>query len=158
MKLGFKSLRKIRWWFWARIARLPMPGHWRWRFVKLSGVTICPPPIYDKRFVYIGDNVTFDSAYPQDITIENGVHITVGTVILTHYMQLDHRGWISWTRGKVHICNNAFIGANCVITKPITIGHHSVIGAGSVVTKDIPPCEIWGGVPAKFIKKIEITE
>lgn len=73
-------------------------------------------------------------------------------------MQIDHHGWISWSRGKVRICHNAFIGANCVITKPVTIGHHSVVGAGSVVTKDIPPCEIWGGVPAKFIKKIEITE
>ena len=37
----------------------------------------------------------------------------------------------------------------------VTIGNHAVIAAGSVVTKDIPSGELWGGVPAKFIKKID---
>lgn len=154
--MKFKSLKKVSWWIWARIAHLPMPGHWRWRFVKLSGVTVCPPPSYAKRFIFIGDNVTFDSAYPEEIEIGNNVHITVGCVILSHFMALLPSGHIKWTKGKVKICDNVFIGANSVISKPVTIGHHSVVGAGSVVTKDIPPCEIWGGVPAKFIKKIEI--
>ena len=73
-------------------------------------------------------------------------------------MTIDNRGWIKWHRGHIKIEDNAFIGAKTIITKPVTIGHNSVVAAGSVVTKDIPPCEIWGGVPAKFIKKINITE
>lgn len=48
MKIGTKSFKKICWWLWARVARMPMPGHWRWRFVRLSGVTICPPPQLQK--------------------------------------------------------------------------------------------------------------
>ena len=54
--------------------------------------------------------------------------------------------------------DNVFIGAKTIITKPVTIGQGAVIGAGSVVTKDIPPYEIWAGVPARFIKKINIQE
>ena len=49
--------------------------------------------------------------------------------------------------------DNCFIGANTVICNPVTIGANSVVGAGSVVTKDIPDNEIWGGNPAHFIKK-----
>lgn len=47
-----------------------------------------------------------------------------------------------------------FIGSNTIILKGVTIGKFSVVGAGSVVTKNIPSNEIWGGNPAKFIKKL----
>ena len=46
-----------------------------------------------------------------------------------------------------------FLGANTVITKPVTIGDNVIVGAGSIITKDIPSNEIWAGVPARFIKK-----
>ncbi len=48
----------------------------------------------------------------------------------------------------------AFIGAGCFILKGVTIGKHSIVGAGSVVTKDIPDDEVWAGNPARFIRKI----
>lgn len=54
----------------------------------------------------------------------------------------------------VLIKQGAFIGAHCIILKGVTIGKFSVIGAGSVVTKDVPDKEIWAGNPARFIKKI----
>jgi acetyltransferase-like isoleucine patch superfamily enzyme len=54
--------------------------------------------------------------------------------------------------GAVTIGNNVFIGANCTILKGVTIGDNSIVGACSVVTKSIPPNEIWAGNPAKFIK------
>jgi acetyltransferase-like isoleucine patch superfamily enzyme len=47
----------------------------------------------------------------------------------------------------------ASIGANATILAGITIGEHALVGAGSVVTKDIPPHEIWIGNPAKFLRK-----
>ena len=52
------------------------------------------------------------------------------------------------------IKEGAFIGAQSIILKGVTIGKHSVVGAGSVVTKDIPDGEIWGGNPAVFIRKV----
>lgn len=54
----------------------------------------------------------------------------------------------------VHIGKYVFIGGHSIILKGVTIGDGAVVGAGSVVTKDIPSGEIWGGNPAKFIKKV----
>lgn len=56
----------------------------------------------------------------------------------------------------VVIKKDAFIGAHSIILKGVTIGEKSIIAAGSVVTKSVPNEEVWGGNPAKFIKKIEI--
>ncbi|MCR9203900.1 MAG: acyltransferase [Halobacteriovoraceae bacterium] len=55
--------------------------------------------------------------------------------------------------GTISIENNVWIGANCSILPNVNIGEGSIVGAGAVVNKDIPPYEIWGGVPAKLIKK-----
>jgi acetyltransferase-like isoleucine patch superfamily enzyme len=52
----------------------------------------------------------------------------------------------------ISIEDEVWIGANCVITIGVTIGKHSIIGAGSVVTKDVPPYSIAVGNPAKVIK------
>ncbi|MCQ2222528.1 MAG: acyltransferase [Bacteroidaceae bacterium] len=55
---------------------------------------------------------------------------------------------------QIVIEDDVWIGANCVITAGVHIGEHSVIGAGSVVTKDIPPHSLAVGSPAKVIKSI----
>lgn len=54
----------------------------------------------------------------------------------------------------VVIKQGAFIGAHSIILKGLVIGTRSVVGAGSVVTKNVPDDEIWAGNPARFIKKI----
>ena len=70
---------------------------------------------------------------------------------------------IKWGGVKIIAPNSTFIGEGVMfdtvhpemitIEKPVTIGENAVVGAGSVVTKDIPDGEIWAGTPAKFIKK-----
>jgi acetyltransferase-like isoleucine patch superfamily enzyme len=50
------------------------------------------------------------------------------------------------------------IFAGAIILPGLTLGDHCVIGAGSIVTKDIPSFEVWAGSPAKFIKRREITK
>ncbi len=55
----------------------------------------------------------------------------------------------------IHICEGVFVGACSIVLKGVTIGQHSVIGAGSVVTKDVPENEIWAGNPAKKIGTID---
>ncbi|MFD2529228.1 acyltransferase [Polaribacter marinaquae] len=63
-------------------------------------------------------------------------------------------GDMSIKTSPIEIMESVFIGANCTILKGVSIGENSVIAAGSVVTKDIPSNQIWGGNPAVFIKKI----
>jgi len=54
---------------------------------------------------------------------------------------------------KIIIENEVWIGANSIVTAGVTIGKHSVIGGGSVVTKNIPPYSVAVGNPAKIVKR-----
>ena len=54
----------------------------------------------------------------------------------------------------VVIKQDSFIGAHSIILKGVTIGERSIVAAGAVVTKSIPDDELWGGCPAKFIRKL----
>ncbi len=101
---------------------------------------------------FIGRCVQFDTTHPEMISIGNHVHITEGSIILTHYLDTKSAG-VKWMFGEVMIEDDVFIGALSIICKPCIIGRNSIIAAGSVVTKDIPENEVWGGNPAKFIKK-----
>jgi len=58
----------------------------------------------------------------------------------------------------VHIGDKAWIGLNAILMKGITIGEGSVVGAGSVVTKDIPPWTVVAGNPARVIRTIRDEE
>lgn len=57
------------------------------------------------------------------------------------------------TSSTIRISDNVWIGANCVVIPGISIGRHSVIGAGSVVTRDIPDYCVAVGNPARVVKK-----
>ncbi len=59
------------------------------------------------------------------------------------------------TKGPTRIGDNVWCGANVVITSGVTIGERAVIGANSVVTKDIPAHSIAAGVPARVVRQIE---
>ena len=74
------------------------------------------------------------------------VNVSTGVVIGTQF-----RGK---RKGAPHIGNFVWIGANAVILSGVTISTHSVVAAGAVVTKDVPPHSLVAGVPAKIIKKI----
>lgn len=96
-----------------------------------------------------------------NITIGNYVNIGAGTMIFdtnfhsTNWQDRENR-LIDIQNAKtapIYIGDYVFIGARCIIGKGVTIGDKSIIAAGSVVTRDIPSGEIWGGNPVKFIKK-----
>ncbi|RLC35944.1 hypothetical protein DRH27_06020, partial [Candidatus Falkowbacteria bacterium] len=59
-------------------------------------------------------------------------------------------------QGKVIISDHAWIGANVVILPGVEVGSRSVIATNSVVSEDVPPGVVVGGIPAKFIKKINM--
>lgn len=63
---------------------------------------------------------------------------------------MDQQGFEEPT--PIHIGNDVWIGARVIILPGVTVGDHVIIGAGSVVTKDIPDYALVGGVPAKIIR------
>ncbi|RZL44256.1 MAG: acyltransferase [Pedobacter sp.] len=112
----------------------------------------------------IGDDVGISQAAivcHLNIAIGNNVKIGGGVCIYdTDFHSLDPllRQGAHDMENKVNspvlIKTNAFIGANSTILKGVTIGENSIIGACSLIVKDVPDNEIWGGNPAKFIRKI----
>ena len=92
--------------------------------------------------IEIGDNVTFG----QNIVIRASDHEYKNTDI--PIADQGHTG------GKIIIGNDVWVGANTVITRNTNIGSHCIINAGSVVTRDVESNSIFGGNPAKLIKKL----
>ena len=140
-----------------------------------ENVKICEPEL-----VSIGDNVTlYHGVYIQpsgkEITIGSNTHfapysvlygpLSVGDncaiaahVVLASVAHSLADPDIPFNKQPVDqreiiIEDNVWIGANAVITPGITIGTGSIIGAGAVVTKDVPPYSVMGGVPARLIRK-----
>ncbi len=113
----------------------------------------------------IGNNVGMSATAiicNHEIEIKDFVTIGGGTVIydtdfhsldpeVRKNKQLDRK---NAKFGKVTIEENAFIGAHTTILKGVRIGKNSVIGACSVVSKDVPDNEIWSGNPIRFIRKV----
>jgi acetyltransferase-like isoleucine patch superfamily enzyme len=67
--------------------------------------------------------------------------------------------WQGFTsKGPTRIGDNVWCGANVVVTSGVTIGERAVIGANSVVSKDIPPYSIAAGAPARVLKQVEYGE
>lgn len=90
------------------------------------------------------------------ITIEDDVLIAANVQLISNNHDLENRMII--TCKPVHICHRAWIGAGATILPGVTVGENSVVGAGSVVTKDVPADTIVAGNPARIIKKIENYE
>ena len=98
---------------------------------------------------FIGQFVLFDDLYPQNIFIGDNTLVTAGSKILTHFYIPSNN---SFVEGSVYIGSNVFIGMNTLICKPCKIGNNVVIGAGSVITKDIADNCIAAGNPCTMIK------
>lgn len=92
------------------------------------------------------------------VTIGNHVNLAQGITItaLNHNFEdtdkrIDEQGI---STDPVTIEDDVWIGANAVVLPGVRIGNHSVVAAGAVVTKDVPPHSLVAGVPAKVIKQI----
>ena len=132
-----------------------------WNFTNLYGCEIgknCNIGSYVEiqNNVNIGDNVIISSHsfICSLVTIEDDVFIGHGVMTSNDlYPPSKKRTGFNKCWKKTLIKKGAIIGNN-VILLPVTIGKNSVVGAGSVVTRNIPDSEVWAGNHAKFIKKI----
>ena len=107
-----------------------------------------------------GDSKTNCAIVAQNcIEIHDNVYVGGGCKIYdTDFHSLDSDERINETgtikTDKIEIMQGAFIGAHSIILKGVTIGEKSIIGAGSVVTKDVPSNEIWAGNPARKVRDL----
>ena len=103
--------------------------------------------------VKIGNNVTIKSGVQvwDGVEIEDDVFIGANVTFTNDkYPKSKNK---DWKLLKTRVCHGASVGAGSTLLPGITIGWNAVIGAGSVVTKDVPDGEVWVGNPAKFYRK-----
>ena len=116
---------------------------------------LCGVKFKNRKTVFIGTDVLFDNLKSTQTNIGENVTITTGVKIINHFPILTTNGVTEYKMGDISIGDNVFIGMNSLIIKPVNIGNGAVIGAGSVVTKNIPDRAIVVGNPAKIIGYVE---
>lgn len=99
--------------------------------------------------VFLGDTVFFDYA---PIYIGEGVKFGFDNTVITSTH--DPHKWSRVIAKPVHIGKNTWITSKCIVLGGVTIGEGSIIGAGSVVTRDIPSYVFAAGNPCKVIRKL----
>ncbi|UVR02874.1 acyltransferase [Parabacteroides distasonis] len=114
--------------------------------------------------VFIGTGVWIDTGHAELIYIDDHAHVTGRTVLLCHKHELSHYymgddyAKLLYTTGEIHLNKGCSTGTDSIIMPGVTIGERAVIGAGSLVTKDIPAWTIAVGRPAKVVKQIPKRE
>lgn len=133
--------------------------------------------------VFIGDRVFIGGSTiisRTKIEFGNDIFVAWGTVFYDHDSHsLDYRerekdfqkqmedykakrnfiaskNWDVVKTRPIKICSNAWIGMNCIVLKGVTIGEGAIVGAGSVVTNNVPAWTIVAGNPAKVVKEIPL--
>ncbi len=106
----------------------------RWRGVRIG------------QNVWIGYDVIVETSHPHLVTIGNGVSIGIRTTIIAHFREQQ----------GVIIDDNASLGPGVIVLPNVTIGRGSIVTAGSVVTKSVPPKTMVQGNPARPIATVEI--
>ena len=145
-------LKFVKSWIYHSLAySAPLPS-WSIKFQKSRGVKI-------GENCHFSPYVLIDLLHPELITIEDNVTISSNSMIFAHINPtanefLKNNGYPRTTK-PVLIKKGAVISVGCIIIAGVTIGENSIVGAGSVVTQDIPDYCVAIGNPARVIKKID---
>lgn len=127
-----RSLNKLRW------LRRSLVGTKRLVFTRVWGMDIHPTATFSL-------SAKFDKTFPKGIHVGERSYVALEAIVLAHDM----------TRAKkthTRIGRNCFIGAGAILLPGVTIGDGSIVAAGAVVTKDVPPASIVAGSPATVIR------
>lgn len=124
----------------------PLNSDFSYKTISIGNdVYIGPHALFSSiKSISIGNKVTFGPS----VTIMGGNHNfkVVGSYIFDNHVKNEDDDL------PIIICDDTWIGCNAVILKGVTIGRGAIVGAGSIVTKSVPPYAIVGGNPAKIIR------
>lgn len=113
---------------------------------------------------FIGDNVHFDSGHADMITLEDNVSIAGGSRLLCHqrdfsdYCVGDDYMKLGYTLKPIVLKKGCLIGMESFVMPGVTVGEGAIVGAGSMVTKDVPAWTVAIGRPAKVVRQIPQKE
>jgi acetyltransferase-like isoleucine patch superfamily enzyme len=152
---------------WWGVGRMPL-HHVRRFFYRLAGMKIGPGSsvhmevrIYDPRHISIGEDSIIGERVVLDgrgrLKIGNHVDIATGAMIYNSQHDINSEDFHAIEKENV-IEDYVFIGPNAIILPGVKIGRGAVVAAGAVVTKDVEPMSVVGGVPAKEISKRQVKE
>lgn len=116
-----------------------------WMYRALLGAKVHP-------HAAVGLEVTLDIFYPHLVTIGEDAVVGYNTTILCHEYMAD-----KYRVGPVVIERRATIGANCTLLPGVVVGEGATVSAMSLVNRDVPPGELWGGVPVRRIRGADGT-
>ena len=114
--------------------------------------------------IFVGDNVRIDTGHSDLIFIDDHAHIAGGVRLLCHQRNLsdycigDDYAKLAYTLKPIHLCKGCLVGMESFVMPGVTVGEGAIVGAGSLVTKDIPAWTIATGRPAKVVKEIPKRE
>lgn len=134
-----------------------LPRKLRPWILKTAGATV-------GKNTFIGSNVWFDSGHADMIILEDHAHIAGECTILCHQRDLsnyhvgDDYAKLGYKIAKVHLKKGCLIGQRTMVMPGVTIGEGAIVGAYSLVTRDIPAWTIATGRPAKVVKHIPTRE
>ncbi len=107
---------------------------------KISSHTFVCEGVHIGDRVFIGHGVIFiNDRYPRAANVDGSMQTEADWEVIPTFVEDD-----------------ASIGSGVTVMCGVTIGSRAIIGSGSVVTKSVPPGEIWAGNPARFIRKAEV--
>jgi acetyltransferase-like isoleucine patch superfamily enzyme len=133
------------------LARFCIHGDLRRALYRAMGVSI-------GRHAYVGMDTWLDDQFPELIVLEDDVVISFRVTVVVHddarRMDRVEAGQLEGTVAPVILRRGCYLGAGALILPGVTVGEHAVVAAGAVVTRDVPPRVVVGGVPARVLKEL----
>ncbi len=134
------------------LARFCIPPGARLALYRMMGVAI-------GHHVFVGLDTWLDDQFPELIRIEDDVTISFRVTVIVHddarRMDRTVPGAGDGTVAPVVLEQGCYLGAGCIVLPGITVGRRAVVGAGAVVTRDVPAGKIVVGVPARVVKDVD---